>query len=213
MWLEHELLRNPDVPGVFCATTSYRNEGNPIPGRHDKIFPMFEFESRGGIEDLKRLERNLLAFLGFADGKNVEYEAACRRYGVDSLEAEHEERLQQDFGPVVFLEGFPQRTHPFWNMKHNGGGVYNKVDVLLYGMETIGSAERSTNVDEMRENFLRISKGRYAGLLFGEFGKERVMKELDEYLALGMFPRFGGGIGMTRMARAFREAGMLPAAE
>ena len=23
MWLEHDLLRNPDLPGVFCTSTSY----------------------------------------------------------------------------------------------------------------------------------------------------------------------------------------------
>ncbi len=30
MWLEHELLNNPDYPGVFCLSTSYRNEPNPV---------------------------------------------------------------------------------------------------------------------------------------------------------------------------------------
>jgi hypothetical protein len=39
--------------------------------------------------------------------------------------------------------------------------------------------------------------------LFELFGKERVEKELDEFLSLNFFPRFGGGIGMTRMARAY----------
>src|SRR5690606_1789986 len=34
MWLEIELLKNPNAPGVFCATTSYRNEPFPVPGRH-----------------------------------------------------------------------------------------------------------------------------------------------------------------------------------
>ena len=46
MWLEYELLKNPEVPGFFCLSTSYRNEPNPVEGRHDKIFPMFEFECR-----------------------------------------------------------------------------------------------------------------------------------------------------------------------
>ena len=51
MWLEHELLRNPEAPGYFCLSTSYRNEPTPVEGRHDKIFPMFEFECRGSMED------------------------------------------------------------------------------------------------------------------------------------------------------------------
>ena len=49
MWLEYELLKNPQWPGVYCITTSYRDEPNPIEGRHLRIFPMFEFESHGGI--------------------------------------------------------------------------------------------------------------------------------------------------------------------
>ena len=54
--LEYETLRNPDVEGFYCISTSYRNEPNPIKGRHQKIFPMFEFESMGGMEDLIKLE-------------------------------------------------------------------------------------------------------------------------------------------------------------
>ena len=47
MWLEYELLTKPELPGVFCVSTSYRNEPNPVPGRHKLIFPMFEFELKG----------------------------------------------------------------------------------------------------------------------------------------------------------------------
>lgn len=210
MWLEHELLRNPDLPGVFCVTTSYRDEPNPIPGRHDIVFPMFEFESKGDMADLRRLERDLLTHLGFSGTPSfISYEEACQTYGVDSLDAEHEESISVEKGNVVFLETFPQRTHPFWNMKHNGGGLFNKIDVLLYGMETIGSAERSTNVDEMRENFMTISGGEYYQKLNGLFGEERVMRELDEYLSLAMFKRYGGGMGITRLARAMKKEGLL----
>ena len=55
MWLELELLNNPEWDGVFCISTSYREEKNPIPGRHELIFPMFEFESKGTMEDLVAL--------------------------------------------------------------------------------------------------------------------------------------------------------------
>lgn len=60
MWLEYELLTNPQYKGVFCISTSYRNEPQPIEGRHDKIFPMFEFEGRGNIRNLGELEYELL---------------------------------------------------------------------------------------------------------------------------------------------------------
>lgn len=211
MWLEREILENPGVPGVFCITTSYRNEPFPIPGRHDKIFPMFEFESKGGMDDMKRIEAELLEFLGFPAPVSKNYKDLCTAYDVTELSAEQELRMQKEFGNVVSLEYFPQHTHPFWNMKHDKNGVYNKVDVILYGIETIGSAERSTNVEEMRENFFTISDGQYAKLLFSAFGEERVMKELDDYLSLPMFERFGGGIGVTRMARAMGLAGLLGA--
>ena len=65
MWLEHALLQNPKLPGLFCVSTSYRNEPNPIPGRHEKIFPMFEFEMKGDFNDLLNLEKDLLMELGF----------------------------------------------------------------------------------------------------------------------------------------------------
>jgi hypothetical protein len=69
--------------------------------------------------------------------------------------------MWEEKGPVVSLEYFPRRTNPFWNMKHRGEGVFNKVDVILYGQETIGSAERSSDVGEMREMFYSIEDGKY----------------------------------------------------
>ncbi len=210
MWLEAEMLKNPHIPGVFCSTTSYRNEPFPIAGRHDKIFPMFEFESKGGITELKKIEAELLEFLGFSAPVSCRYDAICAQYGIDEIKSEHETRLQQELGNVVSLEYFPQRTHPFWNMKHNDKGIYNKVDVILYGIETIGSAERSTDINEMRQNFYSVSHGRYAKVLFEAFGEARVTKELNDYLALPMFERYGAGIGVTRMARAMKLAGIIP---
>ena len=50
--------------------------------------------------------------------------------------------------------------------------------------------------------FHTISDGMYANLLFKLFGKKRVEKELDEFLSFDFFPRFGGGIGVTRMISA-----------
>ena len=65
MWLEDVLLKNPSLPGAFCLSTSYRNEPNPIEGRHETIFPMFEFESKGDINSLHKLEAELLDHIGF----------------------------------------------------------------------------------------------------------------------------------------------------
>ena len=212
MWLEYELLKNPTLNGVFCVTTSYRNEPNPVEGRHDKIFPMFEFESHGDMYDLISLEEELLSHLGFGeslDFSTIKYDDASKKYGVSELDYDEEAALCKDFSSCTFLTHFPLRTHPFWNMKHAGNGIYNKVDVIIHGMETIGSAERATDVYEMREQFHNISDGEYANLLFNHFGKKRVEDELEEYLSLDMFDRFGGGIGVTRMVRALELGGLI----
>ena len=77
--------------------------------------------------------------------------------------------------------------------------------MLLYGVETIGSAERATDPAEMEHLFHTISDGMYADILYAQFGKERVEKELQEFLGMDFFPRCGGGIGMTRFIRALRK--------
>jgi hypothetical protein len=55
----------------------------------------------------------------------------------------------------------------------------------------------------MKEMFYTIEDGGYSDKLFELFGKDRVEKELEEFLSLDFFPRFGAGIGLTRLARAY----------
>lgn len=204
MWLEYELLTKPALPGVFCVSTSYRNEPNPVPGRHERIFPMFEFESKGSVEDLCALEGELCEFLGLGKKEafpHASWEALAAHYHTDDVTSEHERMMAHEFGRVVFLEEFPEHTSPFWNMRRTGTRAH-KIDVIIDGMETIGSAERSIDKDDMRTRFHSISGGEYAALLYRLFGKERVQKELDEFLSLNFFPRYGGGIGITRLMKA-----------
>lgn len=213
MWLEYELLKNPEWPGVFCVSTSFRNEPNPVPGRHDKVFPMFEFEMRGSMDDLVKVEAEMLEYVGFGsldEFAHKDYRKLAEEYGVVELEHEHEERMSNENGDVVFLKDFPNHTSPFWNMKQADDGVSaKKVDVIMHGVETIGSAERSTNVEEMKEMFYNISDGGYANILFANFTKERVEQELEEFLKFDFFERCGGGIGVTRMIRAMKLSGIL----
>ena len=216
MWLEYEMLKNPErAPGYFCVSTSYRNEANPVPGRHDLIFPMFEFEIKGGIEKLVEMEKELLEYLGFCSQDKcveVDYQETAEKYETPELENEHEERLCEDHGPVVLLKDFPMNTSPFWNMKlhDDNKGKANKVDVILWGVETIGSAERSCDKEEMKNQFYSISDEGYSKILFSSFTKERVEKELEEFLKFNFFERSGGGIGMTRMIRAMKMSGLIP---
>jgi len=217
MWLENYLLQNPEEKGFFCLSTSYRNEPNPVPGRHDLIFPMFEFETKGDLNDMIQLEKELLEHLGFKkemypnnEYPEGDYNDVAEKYEVDILEHEHETQLEKDHGPVYFLKNFPERTSPFWNMARNDDGeTAKKVDVIIHGIETIGSAQRSCDKESMRKQFNEISNGEYANTLFAQFSKERVMGEMNEFMSKEFFPRYGGGIGMTRMIRAMKMSNLI----
>jgi len=226
MWLEYELLTKPDLQGCYCLSTSYRQEQNPLPGRHDVIFPMFEFESHGDFDDLLTMENDLCKHLGFKCDFNLApyddldfpggmYQSVLAKYTGTELDAHHEEKMYQEYGDVFFLTRFPETTSPFWNMKISeergpkNMKLANKCDVIMGGMETIGSAERATDVQEMKEQFYTISNGEYAELLFNLFGKDRVELELFKFLSYDFVPRYGGGIGVTRLISAMKRANLL----
>ena len=220
MWLEYELLKDPDLKGVYCVSTSYRQEQNPKEGRHELIFPMFEFEAPGTFDDLIKLEEDLCCFLGYrpcvypikryTEWQKEFFQSGHLKNTTDELDHEHEKLISEALAPgqtlcsgVGFITHFPYSTSPFWNMKKEDDFA-NKCDVIIGGMETIGSAERSADPKEMTEQFHTISDGEYANLLYELFGADRVEKELEEFLSFDFFPRYGGGIGMTRLISALK---------
>lgn len=213
MNLEHVILTNPGIPGFYTYTTSYRFEKNPNPTRHNTIFPMIEFELPCDMNGLLEFEKDLLQYLGFGPKESYpegDYLDICQKYGVDELTHEHEQRLFEDYGPVFFLKNFPESTSPFWNMKRNkDSGLAEKIDAIVCGIETIGSAHRENDIQVMKDRFHTISNGEYANLLYTKFGKDRVEKELDEYLTHTFFCRSGAGIGYTRLARAMKMLKLL----
>jgi len=166
---------------------------------------MFEFEMPGDIDDLKKMEYELCEYLEFPKPEERTYAEWQKHYGLDSMvemEAEHETKMYDEFGATMITD-FPEMTSPFWNMSRNeGGATSKKIDVILGGMETIGSAERSCDVEMMRDTFHTITDGAYSELLYKLFSKERVEAELEKFLEFDFFPRVGGGIGMTRMISA-----------
>ncbi len=204
MWLEYELLSSPETKGFFCLSTSFRQEPKPVEGRHDLIFPMFEFEMPGTIDDLRQLEIELCDYLNFGTPVIKNYLKWCEEFGTRELTHHHEELMYDKYGAAL-IQNFPNYTSPFWNMKQNGDGTAAKIDVILGGMETIGSAERSSDPAEMKHQFHTISDGLYKGLLYSHFGQERVDQELEKFLALPFFPRCGGGIGLTRLIKAVSD--------
>ena len=94
-------------------------------------------------------------------------------------------------------------------LNDNDPNTAAKIDVILHGVETIGSAERSCDPQQMQDMFYSISDGGYSKLLFDKFGEKRVKDELDEFMKSNFFPRFGGGIGVTRMIRAMEMSKLL----
>ena len=219
MWLEDFRLKDPSTKyrGFFCISYSYRAEKNPQPGRHNIVFPMFEFEMHGSHEALLALLRELIVFSGIATQSEIyhaDYEETARRYGISEIEDAQERRLREEHGPAVLLSYFPEYTSPFWNMKHRTDGKAEKTDGVLSGIETIGSAERSTDPADMWHRFHTISDGKYAAKLFELFGEEEILAELRYFLDGKSYPkghivRSGGGIGMTRWVRALELAGKI----
>ena len=75
------------------------------------------------------------------------------------MTADHETTMFEESGSTMITD-FPEFTSPFWNMSRYEDGIHSKkIDVILGGMETIGSAERSTDVDQMRDTFHTITNG------------------------------------------------------
>lgn len=211
MWLEYELLTKPDTKGFYCVSTSYRSEPDAVAGRHFSIFPMIEFETHGDEADLKRMFRDFCAHMGLEDqhiGED-EFESVAARWGGEDDDVDHaaEEALYtEEKCPALLLTRFPERANPFWNMARTEDGKYaKKIDTIMGGQETIGSAERSVDLDQMYSSFYTVENGEYAQLLFKLFGRDRVEQELNDFLCLPMFPRFGGGIVVTRLMQAMER--------
>ena len=130
---------------------------------------MFEFEMKGGVDALKQMEIELCDHLGIPlTGDRIKtYDNWAQTYQVEELDHVHESTIGRGM-----ITDFPEWTSPFWNMARNADDTSKKIDVIIGGMETIGSAERSTDKEQMRETFHTISDGQYAELLYKLFGKE-----------------------------------------
>ena len=218
MGLEYAILEKP--ADYYCFTTSYRLEPDINKGRHNTIFPMVEFEiQKGTMDELIAFEKELIRSLGYKGHfEEMDYEDVCRKLNVEEIDDYEEDFLCKNYAPVVFLKKFPEKTDPFFNMERDQDGLANKVDVLMLGrntlgevrgMETMGSAIRSCDVEQMKESFRTSVGGEYSKVLYETFGKERVDNELDAYYKMKMIPRSGGGIGFTRLLNFMRHHDLL----
>jgi aspartyl/asparaginyl-tRNA synthetase len=203
--LDNFLMQNPQENGFFCISTSYQKRHN---------FPIFEYEMKGNIDDLRQLNTDLLNSLGFNPNNILypreNYDNICNRYEVNQLENEHKYTINQDYGPVFFLENFPERTTPMWDIKLNDLRTHsNKIDIILHGIDTISSSEKSCNIFEMNENFHTFSGGGYSELLYEKLGKNRVENDLNDFLNNDFIPRASGRILITQMIQAMTLSNLL----
>jgi aspartyl/asparaginyl-tRNA synthetase len=212
------LEEGKDFKGYYNMCNSFRLEKNPVKNRHAEKgqFALLECEGPWDQRGMIQFQKGMLRSLGIHpwqgdDFPEITYKEACLKYGVHEIGHEEEIKLCHDLNsPVVFLKDFTYNSFPFWNMKKQGD-VALKVDILIGNvqpMEVVGSAERSCNKEEMRECFHTISNGQYAQFLYNEFGKERVEKELEEYLSHNFIQRSGMGIGMNRLVYACETLGL-----
>lgn len=215
MHLERILMENADhIDGLFTITASYRDEPNPVEGRHLRSFSMWEAEHKGNFTHLLKTLSELMVHLGLVKQESdipfFTYNELCKKYKTNILEAEHEDLLWKEYGDVVGITYFPRRSSPFFNMgfakkdEESGEELYYKCDLIICGQETFGSAARSSNIEQMRDSFHTISEGMYSKLLFDQFGKDRVEEELEDFLNLKMIERWGFGMGIDRLYRALK---------
>ena len=115
---------------------------------------MFEFEMKGGVKELQDMEWELCEWLGIPLSKSdiMTYDDWTNKFNAIELDHDHEKKIGRGM-----ITDFPEWTSPFWNMARNEDGTSKKIDVILGGMETIGSAERSTDKEQMRNTFYTIS--------------------------------------------------------
>ncbi len=201
------LATHPDIDGVYTIGTSSRDEPKLDPARHLRKFPIVEVEKRGTFDDMLEWQSSLLQSLGYPSPVIVDYRDFAAFRGVKVLSNDDEAALSE-VAEVVQLIKFPEKSHPFFNMKWDmdiQGRFAWKCDVIIDGVETFGSAARETRPDVMREMFLRSVNGKFAHMLYDKFGEDDIKKEIDDYIELiePDFERFGMGIGLTRLMASY----------
>lgn len=216
---EFAIMHYPFVDGVFCISTSTRDEDRVDSDRYFYKFPMLEVEFWGKLSNLINFQKELLEYLGFGPRDSfpeLYYTDLMKQYGVKELTHEHEDRMCKDYGPIVFLKQFPDFTDPYWNMNNTDPEdlrdpnipCSDKVDGIFYGREASGGAQRSCDPKKMMENFEQIVNGEFAKMMYNKFGRIRVLSELESYHSLKFKVRSGVGFGISRVIRAVQLAGL-----
>lgn len=127
-----------------------------------------------------------------------DYKNIAAELNTQIIDTQHNKIISKKNGTVFILKNFPLSSNPHWNIKIENN-IAKKTTIILNGEETIDSGELSCNADDMRQMFSIVSKRNYSKKLYNLFGKERVDRELNDYLAHDFFPRYSGRINICRL--------------
>lgn len=204
---------NPmEIPrGYYCMNTSTRNESRAGDGRREFRFPITECEfavetEESGLEELAQFLERMIVHLGFEKPARRYYTEECKIRGVKKLDDIDEADIcNQAQNSVVLLMKFDEESDPYFNMRKNADGTFDKIDVLIDGVETVGSAVRSCNKDEMLDMLKKQDKGKYLTTMYKYFGEETIKNEVNDYFSYKFIPRCGLGIGTSRLIKALER--------
>lgn len=224
---QESLILDPSagVDGVFTSGVSYRREQDADFVRRMEMFNLVEFEKRGDFNALVGMLQRFFLSLGYKpeEVRIVNYDDACKHFGVEEIDDEEERLLGPEFGAkVVQLIRFPEHTHPFFNMKRQGD-VALKMDVIAGGWECVGSAERESDLALVKHHLATSVDGKYLDSLVRasmnldrlddgvplsqvyEEAKQRVERDMGGYFAL--FERLDGESDAAFKRRTTRFGG------
>ena len=164
---------------------------------------MFEFELKGGMDELKK-DGELLDYLGFnrkEDGSypSDDYDNVCKTYGLnvetDELENEYEENLRRPW-----TDFFPRElpcTSPFWNMKLHEVRTRTRLMLLCMVLKLLVPL-RSTDPQAMRILSIPFLVVNMPILCLPSLERRALKVSLKQFLQVTFSP-FWWGIGVTRM--------------
>lgn len=195
LYLESELLQNPDVTGYFCVTNV--NIENP------HAIPTAEFVIKGDVQVLESFIHNLLIYLCYHTIskytiKDFSYITTKLNMDVNYLSNTIKQKIYNKFGAVFLLKNYPLNTTSHWTTKTNVNNTYNKIVTILSGDEVISSYEISSDINDMRTQFHTCN----------EFEEDN--DELDQYLLQSFITRSYGKISILSLIDSMVKERLIP---
>lgn len=192
--LDYELLKNPNCRGLYNLNSN----------------PSLEFVGRGSLANMRELLSELMQMLGFQAPKTLLYEDMCARYQCTLLGPVHELLMQQEFGNVLSLEIFPERTWPFWNTRCQENEIKYHVGSMEQQREAIKYQNLQEQVEKIKQDgnaFVCLQDKSYNQMEILLYGKravvsserctdpksleERFYRYADRIYSLSLFNQYG----------------------